>query len=123
MDANNSDSEDGEEGEITQGLFRKILDDLKFGAKSGRAVSGILDLGEETDLQEFLKQKWIHLANTNDKDMTLLQLIAETPKNEMPDIKNMKGLISALINLKEKFLGKPTATFARYVSNPQRCKF
>ncbi|KAG6356900.1 hypothetical protein INS49_014775 [Diaporthe citri] len=103
-----SDSDDGEDKSASSNLL-KILDDLKSGAnasKERKAMSGTLDLSNETDLKEFLRQKRTYLAKKTTKNMTLLHLIAERPRNDMPDMKNLKGLVSALVKLEDNLLAE-----------------
>ncbi|KAG8169744.1 hypothetical protein KVR01_000489 [Diaporthe batatas] len=106
-----SDSDDAQDESARSNLL-KIMDDLRFCAKSGKAskskmaMSGDFDLAEESGLKEFLKQKEKYLAKKTDKNMTLLHLIAEAPKSEMPEVKNMKGLIGALVKLDENLLAE-----------------
>ncbi|KAI0382948.1 hypothetical protein F5Y04DRAFT_251481 [Hypomontagnella monticulosa] len=110
-----SSSESGESGDEEEDedvrkkvkrRFDKILSDLKSGAKAGEVKSGNLDLTNSAGVQTFITQNAAYLSKTSTKEQTLLHLIAEAEKDDIPPAKKMKLLITALVQLPDNLLAK-----------------
>ncbi|RYP17551.1 hypothetical protein DL765_004440 [Monosporascus sp. GIB2] len=112
-DESSSESEDSgdEEDEEsarkrTKKKFDKILADLKSGAKSDKVKSGNLDPTTSAGVEAFLSQNAAYLSKKSTKDLTLLHLIAEAEKDELPPAKQIKALITALVQLPSNLLAE-----------------
>ncbi|KAI1213091.1 uncharacterized protein F4807DRAFT_471577 [Annulohypoxylon truncatum] len=83
--------------------FDRILADLKSGAQSGKIKSGTFDLTTPVGVQAFLDaNKAVEKSST--KKQTLLHLIAESEKDDLPPARKMEPLISGLVELSGNLL-------------------
>ncbi|KAI2464187.1 hypothetical protein F4781DRAFT_425759 [Annulohypoxylon bovei var. microspora] len=107
-DSDSDDSSDDEDEERplkrVRDNFDRILADLKSSAKSGRVKSGTFDLTTPTGLLAFLDHNKADLGKRNTKNQTLLHLIAEAEKDELPPTRKMKLLIEELVHLSDNLL-------------------
>ncbi|KAI0146018.1 hypothetical protein F4776DRAFT_609046 [Hypoxylon sp. NC0597] len=86
--------------------FDRILADLRASAKSGDVKSGSFDLSTSAGAKAFVSQNAGYLSKKSTKEQTLLHLIAEAEKDELPSARKMKYLITELVRLPENLLEK-----------------
>ncbi|KAI0906245.1 hypothetical protein F4823DRAFT_90753 [Ustulina deusta] len=102
--ASSDDDEEESSPKKTKRKFGKIFGELKAGKKSNELKCGDYNLTDPAGLREFLNQNATILSKKSTKDMTLLHLIAEEDKDDMPPVEKMAGLIKALVQLPQNDL-------------------
>ncbi|KAI1129180.1 hypothetical protein F5Y10DRAFT_238742 [Nemania abortiva] len=105
IDSSDDDDDDQElSPKKTKKRFDKIISELKAGKDTHKLKCGGYVLTDPDDLRRFLDQHDDLLYTKSSKGMTLLHLIAEEDKDDMPRVKKMEGLIKALIKSPQDLL-------------------
>lgn len=101
----NSESGDSEEEEDdVKNKFGEIMADLKSCAKTSQVMSGTFDLATHIGVQAFIRKNKDDLGTVTPKKQTLLHLIAECERRELPHTQALELFIHGLVNMPENLL-------------------
>ncbi|KAI1460617.1 hypothetical protein F4805DRAFT_416485 [Annulohypoxylon moriforme] len=104
VEADYSDSEDEERFLEVKEKFDRILASLRSVAKDGQVKSGMLDLTTLAGVRALMNKERADLGKRVAKRQTLLHLIAESSRKQLPPAEKMKHLITELVQLPDNLL-------------------